>query len=404
MRMIHARGTASPSRAGGPTSSLARTPHLIAAGISMGLLACAVGTLTLLARKEAQSQVYTLTRGSTAHQTQGRALQLAALKRPDLLVLYGSSELNGWYFLANRILSSHRSEFLLFPVGGAPMRSLAIAQRMASLGPAVRQSPVAISISPQWFTEYDRLPTAYFDAAFSRTHAFELVFGSRLSSGLKRRLASRMLEYPQIIQKDQLLALGFRSMATRRPPERLVFYVIWPFGKLDAFVLRILDYLEVLSRTPPTGWPVPSPDGRVDWDQILERMIRERPPDIGLRAGAVPRVLTRNDFLNRVEHSSEWGDLDLLMRVLRELQARPLIIGMPLNGPVYDANGISRSDREIYYQKLRTAVSRYGLPFVDFSEYDGDARFLRDRGGHPSLRGWTYYVRALDEFRRETRP
>jgi D-alanine transfer protein len=92
------------------------------------------------------------------------------------------------------------------------------------------------------------------------------------------------------------------------------------------------------------------------------------------------------------------------MRVLIELQARPLLIGMPLNGAVYDANGISRSDREVYYQKLREAVTSRGLPFVDFSEYDEDPRFLSGSGGHPSLRGWVYYVRALDDFRRETRP
>jgi D-alanine transfer protein len=115
-------------------------------------------------------------------------------------------------------------------------------------------------------------------------------------------------------------------------------------------------------------------------------------------------MVTRERFLDRVENSREWQDLDLLLQVLTELGARPLLMSMPLNGPLYDARGISRSDREIYYQKLRTAVARHGLPLADFSEFDGDPRFLVGPGGHPSMRGWTYYVRTLDEFRRDTRP
>ena len=82
---------------------------------------------------------------------------------------------------------------------------------------------------------------------------------------------------------------------------------------------------------------------------------------------------------------------------------RSLLVAMPLNGPVYDAHGISRADRELYYQKLRAAVARYGLPFVDFSDHDEDEWFLKDTGGHPTVKGWMYYARALDEYRRETR-
>ena len=391
-----------------------RTPHLVAGGIAIGVLACAVVAMTLVAERHERKQVYALASQTTAHKSQGRALQLAALDRPDLLLVYGSSEMDGRFFNGNVILRSHPSGFFLFTVGGPPMRSLAIAQRVASLGPAVRDRPFAISISPQWFIEYRELPDYYFRGAFSRTHAFELVFSSPLSHRLRRQLAGRMLDYPRVVQQDKLLTLGLECAATRRLSDCLGFYAIWPLGKFDAFVLRTLDHWEALFPATPKGrvprrpeeWPVPSSEDRVDWDRdrvdwdrILEQTDSPAwPPD-----RPIPRIMTRAEFLDRVENSTEWRDIDLLMRVLDELQARPLLIGMPLNGPVYDANGISRSDREIYYQKLREAVVSRGLPFVDFSEYDEDPRFLRGAGGHPSLRGWTYYVRALDDFRRETR-
>jgi hypothetical protein len=217
-----------------------------------------------------------------------------------------------------------------------------------------------------------------------------------------------MLEYPRVVQRDPVLTLGLECAAARRRSERLGLYAIWPLGKFDALVLRTLDHWEALFPARPKGkavsrpkkWPIPSSEDRVDWDRILEQTDSPAWP----ANRPIPHLMTRAEFLDRVENSSEWRDIDLLMRVLIELQARPLFIGMPLNGAVYDANGISRSDREVYYQKLREAVTGRGLSFVDFSEYDDDPRFLSGAGGHPSLRGWVYYVRALDGFRRETRP
>jgi D-alanine transfer protein len=57
--------------------------------------------------------------------------------------------------------------------------------------------------------------------------------------------------------------------------------------------------------------------------------------------------------------SPEWNDLELLLRVLAWVQARPLILSMPIGGSFYDHAGISRSAREDYYAKLRALVQRY---------------------------------------------
>jgi D-alanine transfer protein len=402
------------STAGGPTSSGVRTPHLVAAAIVTGVLACVAVAVTVVAKRHEQNQVYALVWQTTARKSQGRALQLAALDRRDLLLMYGSSELDAHHLFANNvntILRDHPVGFFIFTVGGGAMRSLAIAQRVASLGSAVRDRPVAISISPQWFTDYRLLPEGYFKGQFSRTHALEFTFSSRLSWRLKRELARRLLEYPRIVQTDQLLALGLKCVATDQPSGRLLYYAIWPLGKFDSLVLRTLDHWESLFPSNPIGQlqgpprvsPALSTEEPVDWDRILEEASAESVPVV-VKQKVLSRMVTREVFLDRVENSREWRDLDLLLRVLAHFQARPLLIGMPINGTMYDARGISRSDREIYYQKLRAAVARPGVSFADFSEFDDDPRFLSDSGGHPSMRGWAYYVRTLDEFRRDPRP
>jgi D-alanine transfer protein len=390
----------------GPLSSLSRLPHLVAAVIAAIVLAGALGAMTFVARQEEELQVYRVAWVSIPQKFQGRALQVAALERPDLLLTYGSSELAPRFFRGNGILRWHRSGFLLFPIGRGGTRSLEIAQRIVSLGSALQDRPVVISISPQWFV-IERLSENQFAGGFSRLHAFELAFSTRVSTRLKRQFAMRMLEFPEVIARDPLLRLGLESAAGRRPGGRVTLCAAWPFGKLEAFILRVQDHWEVLhwarSRPPARrSWdPRPSapPNAPVHWDDVLANATLERLVPLKL-----PPDRTRERFLDHIERNTEWRDFDLLLRALRELRARPLLVAMPLNGSVYDANGISRADRELYYEKLRAAVGRHGLPLVDFSDHDEDQWFLGDAGGHPSVRGWTYYARALDQFRRETRP
>jgi D-alanine transfer protein len=391
----------------GLPSSLRRLPHLAAAMIATIVLAGALTAMTFVARQEEERQVYWLAWIPFGQKSQGRALQMAALERPDLLLTYGSSELAPRFFRGNGLLRRHRSGFLLFPIGRGTTRSLEIAQQIVSLGPALEDRPVVISISPQWFVGFETLSKERFAAGFSRLHALELAFSTQVSPRLKRQLAMRMLEYPETIEQDPILRLGLELAAGRRPAGRATLYALWPLGKLEAFILRVQDHWEVLrwarsrppARRPWDPRPGAPPTAPVDWGDILANASLE-----GLVRRRLPPDRTREQFLNRVERTIEWRDFELLLRTLRELRARPLMVSMPLNGAAYDAVGISRADRELYYRKLRAAVSRYGMPLVDFSEHDDDPWFLMDTGGHPSVRGWTYYAQALDNFHRGARP
>src|SRR5205823_12458643 len=96
--------------------------------------------------------------------------------------------------------------------------------------------------------------------------------------------------------------------------------------------------------------------------------------------------------------SPVWTDLELLLRALTRVQARPLILTMTIAGHFYDDRGISRSAREEYYTKLRALVKQYRIPILEFEAHDEDPAFLIRHQSHLTAKGWIYYDRALDDF------
>lgn len=335
---------------------------------------------------------------------QGRVLQVAAFERADLLPLYGSSEVRGAQFAGNDVLREVRAGFLLLPVGRGGTTSLAMAQYLAGVGGAARGRPVAISISPQWFVWRLAVDPDQYAGSFSRLHAHEVVFSTRLGWALRRDLARRMRDHPRTLRRDPVLRLGVACLADGRLPGRLALAALWPLGTLERVVLRLQDQWEALRlvrRRQAEAAPVEPAAGPVDWDRMLARAAAaeraRRATEPAARAAAEPGAPV---FLDRVARSAEWEDLDLLLRVLADLDARPLLLAMPLNGTYYDAVGIPRAVREAYYSRLRRAVAARGFSMVDLSGHDGDPLFLRDFGGHPTVEGWVHYARALEAFHR----
>ena len=88
---------------------------------------------------------------------QGLAFERAAARRPDILLLYGSSELTDP--IPNRpsdFFSNAPTGFQVCPVGKAGTTSLIILQKLGALGSELRGRKVAISLSASSFS---RLPS-----------------------------------------------------------------------------------------------------------------------------------------------------------------------------------------------------------------------------------------------------
>src|SRR5258705_2838855 len=232
------------------------TPHLVSA-----LIACAivVGILyggRLLAIQLERRTVHWVAPKDFFIKNQGLAFERAAARRPDILLLYGSSELTDP--IPNRasdFFSNAPSGFEVCPVGKAGTTSLIILQKLGALGSALHGRKVAISLSPSSFLTPAVKPDFY-AGNFSLAAASGTLFGHALDLNLKADIAKRMLQFPDTLGKDGLLRLAASCLASGRPLDRVVLMAMWPLGKLPNIILDLQDHFEVLVYILGGGKPV----------------------------------------------------------------------------------------------------------------------------------------------------
>ena len=355
---------------------------------------------------------------------QGTALQQAALDTDYLLPVYGSSELNlqvayNRPFHATNVFRGLPTGFTIFPVGKAGTTCLIILQKLAALGPAPRGRKVAISLSPFWF--FERL-TARADAYagnFSDLHAGELAFDTRLSLQLRQDAARRMLQFPTTVANRPLLRFALENLADGSPLSLACYDAVLPLGMMHNAILRYQDHWSVVcylwkhpEKTSTSSSPLGTPT--LDWPMLYRQAdtlyrahsdnnefgLDNEKWDHELRGETLKLQNARSDetFLRTLERNQEWVDLELLLRELNELGARPLLLSMPVHGAWYDRCGITYDARRAYYEKLRQFGERYHTPVVDFADRDADLTFCHDTMGHLAPSGLVHYNQVLDGF------
>ena len=374
----------------------ARAPRLfsalIACGLGIAILCCGRLEAIHLERK-------------TIHRTaprdffiknQGLALQRAAANAPDILLLYGSSELTDP--IPNRasdFFSHEPSGFQVCPVGKAGTTSLIILQKVGGIGSKLNGHKLAISLSPSSFLTPAINPYAY-AGNFSLPAASGILFSHNLDWDLRTDIARRMLEFPETLAKSALLELAAHCLASGRPLDRAVLMAISPLGRLQNVVFDFQDHFEALAYILSNGKSFHLHESRV-FDA------NKTSADGGKRASTTNRPgkdSSREDaaFRARIAAAREWFDLELLFRALTELKVQPLILSMPIDGALYDARGVSRSARQVYYDRMRDLAQRYHFQLIEFEDHDSDPDFLNARREHPTAKGWMYYNKTLNEF------
>jgi D-alanine transfer protein len=375
------------------------TPHLVSA-----LIACAivVGILCggrLLAIQLERKTVHWIAPKDFFIKNQGLAFERAAARRPDILLLYGSSELiDPIPNRASDFFSNAPTGFQVCPVGKAGTTSLIILQKLGALGSELRGRKVAISLSASSFFTRAVRPEFY-AGNFSVPAASGILFGNAIDFDLKAAIAKRMLQFPDTLAEDGLVELAAKCLASGRPMDRMILIAIWPLGKLQNVMLDLQDHFEALVYILAGDRTIP------DWlrPAHLHKMRAQKPTDAEQVSESLDVIRPARDaaFRAKIAASSEWTDLDLLLRTLAELKAEPLILSMPIDA--YAAKGVSPSARELYYERMRELSQRYHFPIIEFEQHDADPTFVIAHREHPTPRGWMVYDRALDDFFRKSK-
>src|SRR5215471_10949375 len=368
------------------------TPHLMSALIACAIIIAILCSGRMLAIHLERKTVHWIAPKDFFIKNQGLAFERAAARRPDILLLYGSSELiDPIPNRASDFFASAPTGFQVCPVGKAGATSLIILQKLGALGADLRGRKVAISLSASSFLRPDVRPD-YYAGNFSVIAASNILFGNAIDFDLKAAIAKRMLQFPDTLAEDSLVELAARCFASGRTSDRIILMALWPLGKLKNAMLDLQDHFEALVYILAGGRPAP------DWLRPNHSQRLHAPKSKDPKRESFHTITPGRDaaFRSRVAAASEWTDLELLFRTLAELKADPLILSMPIDA--YAATGVSRSAREVYYERMRELAQRYHFPVVEFEQHDADPGFLITRREHPTPRGWMIYNRALDDF------
>src|SRR5207245_974251 len=132
-------------------SARSGTPHLFSALVACAIVIAILCSGRLLAIYLEGKTVHWIAPRDFFIKNQGLAFERAAARRPDIFLLYGSSELiDPIPNRASDFFSSAPTGFQVCPVGKAGTTSLIILQKLGALGSELRGRKVAISLSALW--------------------------------------------------------------------------------------------------------------------------------------------------------------------------------------------------------------------------------------------------------------
>jgi D-alanine transfer protein len=391
--------------------------HVLTALVACGLMGGALSAATGYVRSMEGRYINALAPGMFGLKNQGTELQAEAFRHPDLLVVYGSSELEQHNpYHASNVFKEYPTGFTIFPVGRGSTTSMIMLQDLAAVGSDLRGKKVAISVSPPWFFLHDRTPD-YYLSNHSPLHLSALIFSTDLRYETKQAAVRQLMQSPKLFASDSLAAFAAQQLIEDGLLSRAKYLASVPLGTLHNAILRAQDcwatYTYIADRQQ-LDTQVPQHPADIQWPSLMRTAEEEQwgqanNNDFGFdnaiwadkyRALVAERHGQFSDawFVDNLQHTAEWTDLDLLLRGLSEMGAEPILLSQPIPGRYYDYIGISGAARSEYYARLRAVAATYGVPVVDFADHDGDVYFVTDPNSHLSRKGWTYYDRALDAF------
>src|SRR6266478_4415523 len=161
-----------------PVIAPSTTPHLFSALVACTAVIAILCGSRLVAIQLERKTVHWIAPRDFFIKNQGLAFERTATRCPDILLLYGSSELiDPVPNRASDFFSRKPTGFEVCPVGKAGTTSLIVLQKLAALGSALHGRKIAISLSPSSFLTPDLRPDFY-AGNFSLPAATGTLFGN----------------------------------------------------------------------------------------------------------------------------------------------------------------------------------------------------------------------------------
>ena len=392
-----------------------RRPSLLAASAALAIAAVVILMAYAGAKHSLSSNLDQVALANLEMSRLGLDSQKTVLSRDDYLPVYGSCELNLRVFdRIDSFFASKPTGFRVEPLAKAGNTDLLIAETCAALGPAIRNKKLAVIISPEWFYRPQVLDVQY-AANFSVEHALAALTSPTLGGAIKRRLAKRMADYPRTLDKNPILKQLLLAIEEDGPMATSALRTATLCAAGYQWVLNLSDplFTWIEFATTRRRFPQANPSltvSGIDWqmaysngEQEFQKMTDGNP--LGFKKKVWLRLLNKDQATLRdfqlpnfdiIGKTKEWEDFEIMLEVLKQNGARPLLLAMPVSGKFFTTLGADKQAWSTYYMRLRETAQHYGFPLYDFEEYEDDPRFRGYDDLNPE--GWLHLNMVADAF------
>jgi len=343
---------------------------------------------------------------------QGVTIQKKIMQDKNIIPIYGSSELSRFdEFHPSVYFKSQNSQYTPYLIGRGGTQSLIHFLSLASVEPYLKDKKFVFILSPTWF-KGEGLDEGRFGPNFSKLQAIEFALNQHIPLDLKRRAVHRLMDYSMVKNDSMLSAILKESINTRSTPtvkqellDDLVASYLSVAKKQDVLTSLIHPNFHSINSIKPLPKDI-------SIDDMLKMADEE-----GKRTSNNNRFGMKNSvysfhFANHLQElknskadisygkSPEYGDLQLVLDLLKSSGAKPLFISLPVNGYFYDYTGFDKAKREVYYNKVRNQIEKNGFEVADLSGHEYDKYFFED-SIHIRLKGWIYIDQAIEKYMNE---
>ncbi|MBB6713486.1 D-alanyl-lipoteichoic acid biosynthesis protein DltD [Clostridium gasigenes] len=316
------------------------------------------------------------------------------------LILLGSSE------LANlvdqnpvNVFPFKGAEYDVSIYGTAHTQSLHHTAMLNSISNLNSDDKIAIIVSAQWFQYEEGTGRDSFTPNFSEQQFYKIFNNDKISKESKIYYAERISEilkqgdtfveeriYANLYSKDNILS-------------KIALSLLSPYYEFKEYMLDTKDKVqtikvfETLNNKKDTNIKV------INWEEEYEKAeiegtskvtnnymnVEDSYYDKYLRA----RYDELNGYWENVDllKSKEVQDYELFLNISSELGVKPLIILAPVNGIYYDYIGLTKEERNLFYNNIEQMAKEKGFDVLNLQSKEYEKYYLTDVM-HLGWKGW----------------
>lgn len=340
---------------------------------------------------------------------QGEVIQSRMFEDDHFLPLFGSSELSSLsQFHPSNYFEVNNKGFTPFLIGRGGTQSLINFLMISPHYKELDGRKMMFILSPQWFDQ-NGLIQDYFSTNFSKVQAYNLAFNNNLDETLKKKVIKRLLTYNDV-KDDTLLKTIYEGETSDSFIVKMKGLFFKPAAYLNKNILEKKDFIHALLLKEP-DYKTTDRDGikNKSFDELKQYASKVGKEEVTTNDFSIQDsyydeyikdnfAKKKNVYRNKsYSVSPEYGDLRMLLDLLKNANAKPEFISVPVNGFWYDYAGFPKEKREAYYQKVNELVSSYGFKVDDYSDHEYEDYFLKDIM-HVGWKGWVYLNRDMEEL------